>query len=146
MEFILLNATHITINNIYTLQNANGLLVQNSRDVQVIHSRFENALIAGAQVVGSTNVDFADSVFDNDGFGLFFAGSDITNQDCSVTRCKFPSAQSQNLFAQQISGITSRLLLIFKWFLNARTTRYLHRILFSSVILDLFFNDLIIKK
>ena len=45
----LLNATHITIETLDTLQNANGLLVQNSRDVQVVHSRFENAGVAGAQ-------------------------------------------------------------------------------------------------
>ena len=52
----LLNATHITINNIYTLQNANGLLVQNSRDVRVTHSRFENALIAGASMEIATAI------------------------------------------------------------------------------------------
>jgi Right handed beta helix region/Periplasmic copper-binding protein (NosD) len=100
-----LNGTHITIDNIYTLQNGNGLLVQNSRDVQVVHSRFENALVAGAQVAGSTNVDFTNSVFDNNGIGLFFAASAGSNQDCSVSKCKFPSSQSQCLFGQQIAGM-----------------------------------------
>lgn len=138
----LLNATHITIENIYTLQNANGLLVQNSRDVQVVHSRFENAGVAGAQVTGSTNVDFADSVFDGNNLGLFFSA---TNQDCSVTKCKFPSSQSQSLFAQQINGMTIDNCLFSNAFLTpAQPGIFQNIVQFGDT--DLFFNNVIIKN
>ena len=97
------NANKVFLDTIFTENNLNGLLIENSTDVIVLHSQFLNPRNSGASVLASTNVTFDTCVFSGSANnGLIFSGQ---NQDCTVIHCEFPNAEFTNLLVQQINGM-----------------------------------------
>jgi len=102
------NAIHIVnsrkglLANLLTVNNFNGLFIENSSDILVQDSEFFTSNNAGALVSGSTNITFVTCVFANCGNGLKFSGA---NQDCALVNSAFPSATFSNLLVQQMNGM-----------------------------------------
>jgi hypothetical protein len=100
------------IENVLLANNFINLDIQNCTDITVSGSQFLNGVTACAQVGGSTNVRFYNTVFNiNDpnnttGFGLYFTSfNGVPSQDCSVLACSFPNSGTTNLFAEFINGL-----------------------------------------
>lgn len=98
----IVNCSKGYIENIFTVNHFDGLLINNSTDITIKYSQFLHAFNVGALVVTSTNIVFDSCVFADSYLGLAFSEA---NQDCTIINCEFPSATMSNLVVQQINGM-----------------------------------------
>jgi parallel beta-helix repeat protein len=90
------------IQNVFTINNRNGLSIDDSSGITVQNSTFSHATKSGALVEHSTDIAFDDCVFADSHNGLTLSGA---NKDIVLTNSAFPSASFSNLNVQQVDGM-----------------------------------------
>src|SRR5579871_441626 len=83
----IVNANKGIIHNIATVNNRNGLFINNSHNIQVDNSAFFHATKSGVWVKNSEIINFDTCVFAQCNNGLTLKG---TNRDCNLMNSDFP--------------------------------------------------------
>ena len=87
------NACKVHLDNMFTVNHGNGLLIENSEDIFVEHSNFSSAQQDGARIRGSSIITFEKSTFQDNNTSIFCETSELTGcRDFKISNCSFPNA------------------------------------------------------